>query len=223
MARAGNGHLERSGPLFPDDPVAELDGVTLAVGPDGEVEGYVGWDRGEGYGRDARLIAYDVVGRTGRATTALVIALGTWSAVTPTLSLRLPDPDPVAWLLPTAVPTIRSVQPWMLRLVDAPRAVAARGWPAHLQVTLELDLRDDTCPWNAGRFRLEVERGAGRLTPGGRGSTALGPRGLALLYGGGVSPALLRRAGLLEGGDRADDQALDALAAGPRPALLDYF
>ena len=38
-----------------------------------------------------------------------------------------------------------------------------------------------------------------------------------------MSPALLRRAGLLEGGDRADDQALDALAAGPRPALLDYF
>ncbi|HEV2089172.1 MAG TPA: GNAT family N-acetyltransferase, partial [Cryptosporangiaceae bacterium] len=112
VARSGNGYLDRTGPLFPEDASDALDGVTLAIGPDGAVEGYVGWDRGHGYDDKAQLTVYDLIGRTGRATAALLAALGTWSAVTPTLALRLPDPDPVRWLLPTAAPLARSTQPW---------------------------------------------------------------------------------------------------------------
>jgi hypothetical protein len=48
-------------------------------------------------------------------------------------------------------------------------------------------------------------------------------RGFALLYAGVGGPALLRRAGLLDGGDANTDAFLQAAAAGPAPALLDYF
>ena len=39
--------MERSGPLYADDP--DQDGVTLAVAPDGTVEGYASWSREGGY------------------------------------------------------------------------------------------------------------------------------------------------------------------------------
>lgn len=222
VARAGSGYLDRDG-LPPPPPDAEPDGTTLAVDDSGTVTGYTSWDRGLGYKAEAVLTVSDLVGATGAATTALLAALGTWGAVTPTLRLRLPDPDPVAWLLPTAVPLTRSVDPWMLRVIDAAGAVAARGWPPDLKTAVDLDVVDPQAPWNAGRHRLEVTGGAGRLTPGGAGTVAVGARGLALLYAGSVPAAVLRRGGLLDGGDAHTDRVLDALSAGPHPALLDYF
>jgi hypothetical protein len=48
-------------------------------------------------------------------------------------------------------------------------------------------------------------------------------RGLAVLYAGAGGPALVRRAGLLAGGDERTDAFLQAATAGPAPALLDYF
>lgn len=223
VARANNGYLDRGGSGSPLDALSGRDGVTLAIGGGGGIEGYVSWDRGEGYESAARLTVFDLIGSTGPATTALLAALGTWGSVTPTLRLRLPDPDPVRWLLPAAVPVVGKVQPWMLRLLDAAAAVAARGWPAHATATVDLTVLDEQCPWNAGRRRLEVSGGSGRLVPGGAGTLTVGARGLAVLYGGGVTAAALRRAGLVEGGSAADDRALDALAAGPGPAIADYF
>lgn len=48
-------------------------------------------------------------------------------------------------------------------------------------------------------------------------------RGLAVLYASAGDPSLLRRAGLLAGGDVGSDHFLQAATAGPAPALLDYF
>lgn len=223
VARAGNGYLDRGGPGSPLEGLSSRDGVTLAVGADGGIEGYVSWDRGEGYESEARLTVFDLIGSTGPATTALLAALGTWGAVTPTLRLRLPDPDPVQWLLPATVPLAWKVQPWMLRILDAAAAVEARGWPAHAAATVDLTILDEHCPWNAGRRRLEISGGSGRLVPGGAGTVTVSARGLAVLYAGGVTAGAVRRAGLIEGGSAADDRALDALASGPRPAILDFF
>ena len=88
---------------------------------------------------------------------------------------------------------------------------------------MDLLLADGVCPWNAGPQRLILADGVGRLEPGGRGELHLDIRGLALIYAGIGAPALLRRAGLL-GGDSTDGETfLQAAAAGPPPALLDYF
>ena len=222
VARASAGMLERSGSIFEGLQTLErVDGVTLAVGP-GSVEGYTSWDREPGYDASGRLAVFDLIGLTAGATRALLANLGTWRDVAPTIRLRLPDNDPVSLLAPLVHTTVESSDAWMLRVLDAAGAVAARGWPPHLTGTVDLALEDDVCPWNSGPRRLVLEGGEGRLEPGGSGAVRVTMRGLAVLYAGGATPAVLRRAGLLAGDDAAD-AFLAAASAGPVPALLDYF
>lgn len=220
MAREGTGLLDRSGSLFENDPVqllAAYDGITLATGADGTVEGYASWKR-----QETRLAVYDLIGRTAGATQALLAMLGSWRSVVPTVGLRLPAEDPVLMLAGMEAATEHDREPWMLRLIDAPAAVAARGFPPHLVGTVDLQLTDEVCPWNAGAFRLELDGGAGRLVPGGSGAIAVPATGIAAWYAG-VAPAMLRRTGLLSGGDAGTDALLAAATAGPRAALLDSF
>jgi predicted acetyltransferase len=101
----------------------------------------------------------------------------------------------------------------MLRIVDAPAAVAARGFPAGVSVSVRLDLADSVLPANAGRWRLDVADGGGSLRRAQDDPAAdairLGARGFAALFAG--TPAgSLRLAGLASGGDPAADAALDA-------------
>lgn len=226
VARAGTGLMERAGPIVDTSAAAVLgghDGITVAAGADGAVQGYASWDRGPGYDAAARLSVPDLIGLTAPATTALLAMLGSWASVAPTVLLRLPEPDPTTYLAALAGARIESHDRWMLRVVDAVRAVAARGWPPYLDGSMDLLLVDDVCPWNAGPYRLLLAAGTGRLEPGGRGDMTVSARGLAVLYAGAASPAVLRRAGLLTGGDAVSDAFLQAATAGPVPALLDYF
>jgi predicted acetyltransferase len=237
VARTRNGLLERSGPLFATDPEQVLrafDGITLAVGPTGAVEGYCSWDRGTGWNGPARLTVWDLVAVTGTATRALLAGLGSWSSVLPTLALRLPDPDPTRWLLPVGDLTVENQQAWMLKILDADAAVRARSWPEHLRASVPLTLLDGTGPATAaptpdGRCCWVFEDGAARLEPDGgthrddSTDVRLDIRGLSVLYAGAGSAAMLRQAGLLDGGDARTDAVLDAASAGPPPALLDFF
>lgn len=225
VARNGTAVMERSGPAFDttaDAVLGEYDGISVAESRDGVIEGYAAWDRGPGYDASGRLSVADLVGLTAPATEALLAMLGTWASVAPTLHLRLPDPDPAVLLAPFVGATVHSRQPWMFRVLDAPAAVAARGWPAHVAGSVDLVLDDEVCPWNKGPYRLVLEGGEGLLEAGGGGDLKLGARGLAMLYAGAADPAVLRRAGLLAGGTQHDG-FLRAATAGPTPALLDYF
>jgi predicted acetyltransferase len=213
VARAGNGLMERAA-LDPHD------GLTIAVEPGGEIEGYATWDRPPNKGR---VVVPDLVGLSAPATLALLAMLGSWAAVAGEVALRLPDPDPARLLTAFTGARVESEDRWMLRILDAEAAIAARGWPPHLAGAVDLDLRDEVCPWNAGARRLVVERGSGRLEPGARPSMRLAVGGLALLYAAAGGPALLRRAGLLEGGTDETDAFLSAAFAGPAPTLLDFF
>lgn len=225
VARAGNGLMERSGPLLDTTAAAVLhghDGITVAERENGGIEGYASWDRGPGYDASGRLSVPDLFGHTAPVTEALLAMLGSWASVAPTLRLRLPDPDPAVLLAPLVGSTVESRDPWMLRVLDAPAAVAARGWPAHVDGSVDLLLEDDACPWNAGPHRLVLDGGRGRLEAGGRGEVHLSARGFAVLFAGAGDPALLRRAGLLDGSTESDG-FLQVATSGPRPTLLDYF
>ena len=122
--------------------------------------------------------------------------------------------------------TVDKRQPWMLRIVDAPTAIASRGWPAYQSGVADLDLVDALCEWNAGPHRLVIDGGDARLEPGARvpqRQTARCERDLALWYAGAATPAVLRRAGLMSGGDARTDAFLLSATAGPATALHDYF
>jgi predicted acetyltransferase len=116
---------------------------------------------------------------------------------------------------------------WMLRVVDAPAAIATRGFPAAVSLTVPLAIRDDARPVNSGRWSLTVTDGRGLLEPLTSSAAhadpplTLGARGLAALYAG-APVSTLRQGGLAGGGSPADDAALDTAFAGVA-YMLDAF
>jgi predicted acetyltransferase len=134
--------------------------------------------------------------------------------------------DPLGWLTAEPDARLRRTEQWMLRVISAPAAVAARGFPAGLRASVPLTLADPRFPANTGTWRLTVGDGRGILTrgaedPGASLALQLGPRGLAALYAG-TPVTTLRVAGLASGGDEGGDAALDAAFAGT-PYMLDHF
>lgn len=157
--------------------------------------------------------------------------------------------DPVGWLVGEPDVTLGRPETWMLRLIDAPAAIAGRGFPDGARLAVPLTVRDAQVPANTGRWLLDIGGGKGVLNrcepetsgaagtgaagmgaagtghpAGGQASAAalrLGARGLAAMYAG-TPLATLRLAGLAAGGDPAADVALDEAFAGT-PYMLDYF
>src|SRR5581483_12276529 len=77
------------------------------------------------------------------------------------------------------------------RLVDLPAALGARTYAAESE--LVLDVADEFCPWNAGRWRLD---GSGCAPASGTAADlALTATELSAAYLGGVSFSTLARAG----------------------------
>jgi predicted acetyltransferase len=172
-------------------------------------------------------IAVDrAVAASATTTRAMWAIVASHASIAGTVLANVGPADPVSWL--TREPDVQVVggHQWMLRIVDAPGAVAERGFPAGAEVTTVLQLADPACPGNEGRWTLEVSGGKAVLTPGAAAPGAgdpvtLGPRGFAALYAG-TPLGTLRRAGLAAGGTAACDAALDTAFAA-RPFLLDYF
>jgi predicted acetyltransferase len=115
----------------------------------------------------------------------------------------------------------------MLRVVDAPAAIAARGFPAGISLSVPLVISDHARPANSGRWQLTVSDGKGVLVPNGSGilpaasDLTLGARGLAALYAG-TPVTTLRLAGLASGGAAGTDAALDAAFAATTFMLDDF-
>ena len=120
-------------------------------------------------------------------------------------------------------PSIRYRDQWMLRLVDVQAAIAGRGFPASVQLSLPLFIQDDARDANAGLWELSVTGGRGTLVrhPEATHPLTIGARGLAALYAG-TPMASLRLAGLATGGDPVADSELDG-AFGGASYLLDNF
>jgi predicted acetyltransferase len=175
-----------------------------------------------------------LVASTAAATAALWAVAASNSSVAETVRALVGPSDPLWWMLREQDASIAERQSWMLRLLDAPAAIAARGFPA-TDLAVPLQITDDLRAANSGRWDLTVRSGQGRLsryrtdevpapaTPASPGGPALnlGARGLAALYAG-TPVATLRRAGLATGGSPAADAALDGAFAAT-PYMLDDF
>jgi predicted acetyltransferase len=93
-----------------------------------------------------------------------------------------------------------------VRLVDLPRALAQRSYSAPVDVVL--DVTDDACPWNAGRWRLAADTGDATCERTDAASDlALSATELGAAYLGGTPLALLAAAG------RVQERTPGALAA----------
>ena len=188
---------------------------------------------------DEVLTVEEIAAESAEATAALWAVVGSGSSAAPTVRGYLDPRDPARLLL-GAVPELDVREHvWMLRVLDLPGAMAARGFAPHVTASVDVVVDDPLVPAGSGRWTLTVESGAGRADPAGPSEVAgragaspaaygiegeparLGPRGLAALWCG-WTMSRLRLAGLVRGGRPETDRALDAVFAGS-PHLTEYF
>lgn len=194
------------------------------LAPDGSLA--YQWNRSQD-----EVLAYAIEAGSAATFRALWSVLASHATMATHVRAFVEPASPLTWLTSQPDVQLRRKDAWMLRLIDAPAAIAGRGFPAGAAVTAALTLADAQLPGNAGRWLLEVGGGKGQLSradggaagPAGHGAgpLRLGSRGLAALYAG-TPMATLRIAGLAGGGDPAADAALDE-AFGCTAYMYDYF
>jgi predicted acetyltransferase len=157
-------------------------------------------------------------------THALWHLVGTSSSIAPNAHIVGPPEHPLFLSLSEQeYLELKDEWRWMTRVVDAPAAIAARGYPSGLRGTVELRLLDPQCDWNGGRWRLVVEDGDAQLERGGNGDVELGIGAFSSLFTGYASAGTLAGAGLLRNASSAALGVLDAAFAGPTPWMPDFY
>jgi predicted acetyltransferase len=110
-----------------------------------------------------------------------------------------------------------------VRLVDVGRALALRCYGAPIDIVL--DVRDEFCPWNTGRYRLRGDLdGAACESTSAPADIAISARDLGAIYLGGTSVAQLVAADLVD--ELTPGSALRAAVAFDwpiAPAIPDHF
>jgi predicted acetyltransferase len=193
------------------------DDVYLYLAPDGVL--CYRWNTARG-----EVLVYCAAAGSAATARALWSIVSSHGTVVSGVRAVVSPADPVTWLTAEPDVTLARAEQWMLRLLDAPAAIAGRGFPAGASLSVPLAVADPQLPGNSGDWRLEVSGGAAALTPAAPGPAAplrLGARGLAALYAG-TPLATLRRAGLAAGGTPDADAALDAAFAAT-PYMTDSF
>ncbi|GAB2684735.1 GNAT family N-acetyltransferase [Kribbella swartbergensis] len=113
------------------------------------------------------------------------------------VAARRPVDEPLRWMLanPRALKLTRTRDNLWLRILDVREALEARAYAG--KDSLVLDVTDDLCGWNAGRWRLDAspEGAACTAAPGASADISLTVAELGSLYLGGVSPEVLLHAG----------------------------
>lgn len=225
MATARPGHLDRDPGLWrrathdrEDKPLPSW----LAVAPSGEPEGYITLEPGPGIGIDQQIKVTDLAAVSPWAVRKLLAFLGDHASVVEAMHLPSGPTCPFLRSLPEPRVQWRKNLAWLLRIVSLVPAMEARGWPAAVTGRVEIALDDPLLPANSGRWTLELEAGQMRVSPGGSGAVRMGPRGLATVYSGHVSPAEAAAVGLLEGPSEAL-ATMGAMFAGPAPWVLEMY
>ena len=159
----------------------------------GRVDGYVKY-RISG----STLAVNELMAATEEANSALWRFCFDIDLVTSTEALKRPVDDPLPWMLADPRRLQRSTRDGMwVRLVDVAAALKLRRYMQSDRLVLEV--RDELCPWNEGRFELEGSpEGATCRASSSSSDLALAVADLASAYLGAVSFSTLSRAGLVD-------------------------
>jgi predicted acetyltransferase len=213
------------GPITWDVPLAERWLGQADMYAYRTADGYAAY-RWDGAG-DGALFVEHLHAASPESLRALWSVVASHSSTASAVSLYTAPNDPFWWLTRERDATIVKRSMWMLRVVDAPAAIAARGFPPAVSLSLPLVITDHTRPANSGRWQLSVSDGKGILIPNGPvvppapEALTVGARGLSALYAG-TPVSTLKLAGLAAGGAPDADAALDAAFAAT-PFMVDEF
>lgn len=223
-ARRTNGFLARTPQMWsrmlePRDGNAQ----TYVVGS--PIEGYVCLQatRGES---EVTIEARELVANSAAALTSLWALIADHRAQITTVRWQGAANDALQSLFaePRSDSTPVTWERWMVRILDLPSALAARGYPEELEQELTIEVSDDLLPANNGRFHLRVVDG--RMTvERAQAATAglkMDVRGLVPLYTSLFDARTLAMLGWIEGDERAL-RAADRIFSGPEPWMADAF
>ncbi|HEY1623478.1 MAG TPA: GNAT family N-acetyltransferase [Streptosporangiaceae bacterium] len=164
-----------------------------------------------------------LVAVSAETTSALWSMVASHASIARTIRVQAAPADPLWWLLREQDAEPAGGYGWMLRVLDARAAIAARGFPA-VDIEIPMRIDDDQVAANTGSWMLTVRSGGGSLEPAaGKADKPVhfSVRGLAALYAG-TPMAALRIAGLASGGTPESDIALDSAFA-TTAFMLDTF
>lgn len=134
-----------------------------------------------------------------------------------------PQSDPFALSLPETFVHTESRHDWMMRLLDVPAALEARGYPP-VDTDVVIAIEDERWPENAGPWRIEVRGGVAKVTPA---DAAEAPRPIPIgtmssMFNGWLRVPDAVQLGVLD----PDDPSLEGLEAmfnGPDPWCPIFF
>ncbi|MFL5767952.1 MAG: enhanced intracellular survival protein Eis [Actinomycetota bacterium] len=202
--------------------------VVVVRAEDGAVEGFCPFRHGKaGTGSDLDfsfgIETSHLVVRSEAALRSLLAYFRGFRGLGETLQFSGPPADPIALLVDEQKLKPAWTFRWMLRMLDVPGALEARGYPP-VSGSVDITLRDPAFQEDDGAtYHLEADAGkvrASRVEAGPGATTSIGT--FSSLFTGYTSPADAVRVGALE----ADDAAvhlLSALFAGPAPWLPEWF
>ncbi|WP_030752173.1 GNAT family N-acetyltransferase [Streptomyces griseus] len=176
------------------------------------------------YSLDGTTLAVDeTIALDDTVFTALVRFVLGHDLVTEVVLKHLPPGHPLRWQLADLRAAQASETDWLwVRLLDVPRALAARGWSADGELVLDV-----TDPFLGGRERLllTVRDGGAACVPTDREpDLSLDVADLGAVYLGGTAPSTLVRAGHVRAHHPAAAALADALFRTDRaPHCLHWF
>ncbi|MGF1498985.1 MAG: enhanced intracellular survival protein Eis [Elainellaceae cyanobacterium] len=220
VAQHHNGNLDRHDSIWQQILFATAEEPVYAYLVGTTPQGYIVLRQKSG--DEARLVIADWVALTAAAGRRLWSFLASHRSQVDKIRWQGSPVDGMTFLLPEQIATLRYIERWMVRIVNAPLALESRGYPPHLDTELHLHLTDPLLEVNNGPLILAVADGQGAVKPGGRGELSLDIMGLASLYTGLFTPWHLQRLGQVEGTEGAIATAT-ALFAGPTPWMPDFF
>ena len=159
----------------------------------GRVDGYVKYRI-----REDTLIVIELMAATKEAGTALWRFCFDVDLISRTEALERPVDDPLPWMLANPRRLQRSTRDGLwVRLIDVGASLELRRYMQSDRLVLEV--RDQVCPWNEGRFELEGSpEGATCRASNSSPDLVLAVSDLASTYLGTVSFSTLSQAGLVD-------------------------
>jgi predicted acetyltransferase len=169
------------------------------------------------------LVCHDLVWHNPDAANSLLAFAGRHVVVGVNLLWIGAQGDPLTQFVHLQQPEVTHSSWWMARLLDVPRALASRGYPASLDISIALNVKDDVLPENSGAFRMDVKHGSATVTKIAHAKASVDVGALASIYTGWLPAKDAIRANRLQGASLEEVQILEILFGGSHPWCLDRF